>query len=92
MGIEKVSALNLTLLNELKISNGPKPFNLQLQDSIESRLMIDVARMILEAAYRRCESRGAHYRSDYPDTKDEWKTNLIVTKKGQGVHCEKVTG
>jgi len=38
-----------------------------------------LAEIVLGAALRRCESRGAHYRSDFPDVDDEtWRKNIIV--------------
>ena len=40
--------------------------------------MITVAEIIVKCALERRESRGAHYRSDYPETKEEWKGNLVV--------------
>lgn len=45
----------------------------------ELRNMLDVAEVITKAASTRTESRGSHYRSDYPDRNDaEWLTNLFV--------------
>jgi succinate dehydrogenase/fumarate reductase flavoprotein subunit len=38
-----------------------------------------LAEIVLSAALRRCESRGAHYRRDFPATDDErWRKNIIV--------------
>ena len=43
------------------------------------------AEIILGAALRRCESRGAHFRKDYPDANDEtWRKNIIVKKRVDG--------
>jgi succinate dehydrogenase/fumarate reductase flavoprotein subunit len=40
---------------------------------------IETARLILQAALRRTESRGAHYREDYPETDDSrWLGHLRV--------------
>jgi L-aspartate oxidase len=42
-----------------------------LGDSVESREdanLLDLARLVVRAALEREESRGAHYRSDFPDT------------------------
>jgi len=33
----------------------------------------------------RQESRGAHYRTDYPKLDDKWKVNICCRKEGKGV-------
>ena len=40
----------------------------------EARNLVLAARCIAEAAWRRRESRGAHYRTDYPLSRAEWQT------------------
>ena len=35
------------------------------------------ARIVTEAALLRQESRGAHYRTDFPETLDSWRRNII---------------
>jgi L-aspartate oxidase len=46
---------------------------------IELANMIAVARLIARAALERTESRGAHYRSDFPATDNEhWQYHLIL--------------
>jgi L-aspartate oxidase len=39
-----------------------------LRSSVAGRVAADVARMVVAAALRRSESRGGHYRADYPET------------------------
>lgn len=47
----------------------------------ETRNMLAVSRMILEAALHRCESRGAHFRSDFPTADDQrWLGSLRIRK------------
>jgi succinate dehydrogenase/fumarate reductase flavoprotein subunit len=59
-----------------------------LFDLIEVRSAASVAVIILEAALRRRESRGAHFREDFPDQNDaEWQGHLQVQ---QGPDLEKV--
>jgi L-aspartate oxidase len=41
-----------------------------------------VATLLAEAALRRRESRGGHYRSDFPDTLPEWRVRQAVSSRG----------
>ena len=41
-----------------------------------------VATLLSEAALRRRESRGGHYRSDFPDTLPEWRVRQAVSIRG----------
>ncbi len=43
----------------------------------EERNLIQTARLIVEAALRRRESRGGHYRSDYPRARKTWRGRHI---------------
>lgn len=57
----------------------------ELRDAIEAEFMLDVAEVIAIAALERKESRGAHWRLDYPkpDNK-EWLKNIIVCRGADG--------
>jgi len=56
------------------------------KDYWELKNMVTVGRLISASALLREESRGTHYRSDYPESKDEWKENhtLFNFKKPEG--------
>ncbi|MBR5915160.1 MAG: FAD-binding protein [Spirochaetia bacterium] len=41
--------------------------------------ILTLAKATLICAKSRQESRGAHYRSDFPDTKEEWKAATIIS-------------
>ena len=54
----------------ITIDDKSKTFNIDLQEAIELGHMIDFSKFIVEGAIARKESRGAHYREDFP-TRDD---------------------
>jgi L-aspartate oxidase len=49
--------------------------------AFEHRNLLDVAEVIIAAAAMRTESRGSHYRRDYPRRADkDWLTNIFVNR------------
>jgi succinate dehydrogenase / fumarate reductase flavoprotein subunit len=53
-------------------------FNRDLLEAIELEYMLDLAEVISLGALKREESRGAHYREDYPDRDDEkWLVHTL---------------
>lgn len=55
-------------------------FNKNLQDALEIENMLLVAALTTESALMRRESRGSHYREDYPDRDDRWKRSIVLNK------------
>jgi L-aspartate oxidase len=47
--------------------------------SSEARNMLRVGHAIATAALARTESRGAHFRSDFPATDPDWQHSLVFT-------------
>jgi succinate dehydrogenase/fumarate reductase flavoprotein subunit len=63
---------------------------MDLAYAFEHQNMLDVAEVIIEASSRRTESRGSHYRSDFPTRDDAaWLTNQLVTRQDGQLHVEK---
>lgn len=58
----------------IRIDDKSKVFNTELQEAIELGHMLDYACFIVEGAIARKESRGAHFRDDYPERDD---TNFL---------------
>lgn len=55
-----------------------------LRDWAELRNLLDIALLMLKSAAFRTESRGGHYRSDYPQTDPNWQVHTVV--EGQQWH------
>ncbi len=55
----------------IRIEDKSRLFNTELQEAIELGHMLDYAKFIVEGALFRKESRGSHYREDYPKRDDE---------------------
>jgi succinate dehydrogenase / fumarate reductase flavoprotein subunit len=56
---------------DIRIDDKSSIFNTDLQEAIELGHMIDFARFIVDGAIVRKESRGAHFRDDFPTRDDE---------------------
>ncbi len=53
-------------------------------DGWELQNMLTVARIIIEAALEREETRGVHLRTDFPERDDvHWKRRISFTSRGQ---------
>ena len=60
-------------------------FNQDLLGALELGYMLDCAETTLISAIHRTESRGAHFRTDFPERNDdEWLKHIDVTLDGNG--------
>ena len=50
--------------------------------SYEASNLVLCARLVTEAALLRKESRGAHFRTDFPRTSPEWQRHIVFRKDG----------
>jgi len=49
--------------------------------SLETANLLELARVTAQAALARRESRGAHYRDDYPETLPDWQHSLVFQQQ-----------
>ena len=60
-------------------------FNQDLLGAIELGYMLDCAEATVISAIHRTESRGAHFRTDFPERNDEeWLKHINLTLGGDG--------
>ena len=63
------------------VHNKGKVFNTDLIFALELGFMLDCAEAIAVSALERKESRGAQFRTDYPDRDDDnWLKHIVVTQ------------
>ncbi|WP_254529465.1 L-aspartate oxidase [Natrinema gelatinilyticum] len=53
--------------------------------AVDLSMALVVAEAMLRAAIERTESRGAHYRTDVPETESDWRMNLVLAADTEGV-------
>lgn len=66
-------------LNDLDVKN-VKQYNESLIAALEVINMVDICILIVKSAILRRESRGAHYREDFPESDDTWKKSIVMGK------------
>ncbi|QCI28533.1 FAD-dependent oxidoreductase [Caminibacter pacificus] len=73
----------------IKLDDKSKMYNTDLQEAIELGHMLDYALFIVEGAINRKESRGAHYREDYPKRDDKnYLKHTFGYLKGDDIEIE----
>jgi len=60
-----------TRYKNIGIQDKGKRFNLDLLEAVELGFLLDLAEVMIVAALHRKESRGGHYREDFPNRDDE---------------------
>ena len=66
-------------LDNLSVSD-KRQYNAELVTALEVINMVEICILTVKSAILRRESRGAHFRSDFPETKDEWKKSIVINK------------
>ena len=79
---EKSLRSGIEKLNELKMKF-PRKNKCLSKEEYELKNMLTVALLIATSAYNRKESRGAHYRLDYPNTNEECVHSRLTKEEGE---------
>jgi fumarate reductase (CoM/CoB) subunit A len=75
--------LRQTDLPRVRATRAHRIYNYEWQEAIEVTSMIDLAEMVTASAFAREESRGHHWRTDFPVMRREWEKHTIVRKHGE---------
>jgi succinate dehydrogenase / fumarate reductase flavoprotein subunit len=72
--------------DNISIDNRGKRYNTDLLDALELQNMLQLAEAIVASALNRTESRGAHWREDYPERDDkQWLKHTLVQRTDSGI-------
>lgn len=71
-----------TLMDKLGDLDVPETggFNSNLMEALELENMLITASLVTRSALIREESRGSHYREDFPETRPEWKRSILLNR------------
>ncbi|HEX2150282.1 MAG TPA: succinate dehydrogenase flavoprotein subunit [Actinomycetota bacterium] len=70
---------------EVAIDDRSTAYNQDLTEGLELGFLLDLAEVTVAAALARTESRGGHYRKDFPDRDDEnWLKHSLIARDPAG--------
>lgn len=77
--LEDIERLKTEMLPRLGVTNnGSMQYNKELVEDMETVNLVRVAEILVKSAIMRRESRGAHYRLDYPQRDDKnWLLHIV---------------
>ena len=83
-GMEGLAGLEDSLLS-IGLGDSERAFNMSWHDWLNLRSLIEVSQVIARAALAREDSRGAHFREDYPETGPLEDSGFTVVQQRSGV-------
>lgn len=84
-GINKLSGLWQIAKSDMKVADKSMIWNNDLLDALEADNLLRLASVTLTSASKRTESRGAHFRADFPKRNDkDWLVHSLVSMGENG--------
>ncbi|RPI44659.1 MAG: FAD-binding protein [Betaproteobacteria bacterium] len=87
--LQQFGEIRAQVLPALKITGKSRILNREWMESIELGNLLDIAEAMASASLLRKETRGAHYRTDFPDLDPQWTANVLVKRDGAALTVEK---
>ncbi len=92
MTINKILTIKKEKINKICLKNKEYVYNLEILELLELCNLIENAIIVAKAAEFRCESRGNHFRADYPkEDNNMWKKHTIVKKDKDEVSIKSIS-
>lgn len=82
--VKELEELQYQLPELMTVTDCDRRYNRERMDALEVPLMIKTALMVARSACKRTESRGSHFRTDYPKIEQEWTKNVTVNLTAAG--------
>ncbi len=82
-GVASVERIEAELI-ATGVADTDRRFNLSWHDWLNLRSLVEISRVIAQAAIRRENSRGAHFRSDFPEPGDLTASTFTVARQHDG--------
>lgn len=77
------------VLPNLKVNAKSRILNREWMEAIELENLLDIGEAMAASSLQRKETRGAHYRTDFPELDPQWTANVVVRRQGAGLKIDK---
>ncbi|MEV7973222.1 succinate dehydrogenase flavoprotein subunit [Cellulomonas sp. NPDC089187] len=75
--------------SRVSVQDKAKAFNTDLIEALELGFLLDIAEVVIVGALNRRESRGGHFREDYPDRDDaHFMEHTMAYRRPAGAHID----
>jgi fumarate reductase (CoM/CoB) subunit A len=77
------------VLPTVKVTSKSRVLNREWMEALELENLLDIGEAMAMSSLQRPETRGAHYRTDFPNTDPNWTANLIARRHHGRIQVEK---
>jgi len=82
-GKAEVEELAKAAATEMAVAEAPGPYPQEIQEALETRMMLSLAGLVLDAASFRKETRGHHIRRDYRSSAEGPRHTFLARGRGE---------